>query len=118
MVDGIEVRLLGPVEVRLDGRDAGVGGAKQRTLIALLALHAGDVVPVQQVVEELWGEAAWGTSTGNVQMHVSRLRKVLTAAGDGTLIATGAGGYRLDTARETVDTHRFEALTAEARATG
>ena len=53
----MEFRILGPLEV-LDaqGRRLALGGPKQRALLAVLLLHAGQVVAVERLVDELWGE--------------------------------------------------------------
>jgi hypothetical protein len=49
--------LLGPVEVRVDGRAVELAGAKQRLLLAMLLLAGGQQVPAGRLVDELWGEA-------------------------------------------------------------
>jgi hypothetical protein len=51
----MEYRVLGPVEVLADGRPAAIGGPKPRSLLVLLLLNAGRVVPTSQVIESLWG---------------------------------------------------------------
>ena len=52
----MEFLLLGPLEVREDGRGIPIGGAKQRALLALLLLHANEVVSRDRLIGELWGE--------------------------------------------------------------
>ena len=75
----IEIRLLGPVELRIDGRDVPLGGPRQRALLALLALRAGQVLPADELVEELWaGEPTDGAET-TLRSYVSRLRRSLDA---------------------------------------
>ena len=51
----MEVRLLGPLELADGGRLIAYGGARQRAVLALLVLHANQVVPSERVLLELWG---------------------------------------------------------------
>jgi DNA-binding SARP family transcriptional activator len=48
-------RILGPLEVEAEGRLLKLGGAQPRALLALLLLHANDVVPRERLIDELWG---------------------------------------------------------------
>ena len=107
----VEIRLLGPLEVDVAGQAAEVRRQKQRALLALLALRAGEVVPTDRLVDELWGEAPPKAAVGSLQNFVSDLRKVLGAE----VLVTRAPGYLLDVERDAVDAHRFERLTREAR---
>ncbi len=75
----IEIRLLGPLEVLVDGRPVGLGTAQQRALLALLALHAGTAVRVTGIEELLWEDSPPRSSTKVVQTYVSRLRRLLGA---------------------------------------
>ena len=87
----VEFRLLGPLEVADDDRPLALGGGKQRSLFALLLLHANQVVSTERLIDELWGESPPATVSKSVQVYVSRLRKQL---GDGRLV-TRAPGYML-----------------------
>ena len=71
----MEFRLLGPLEVREDERVIPVGGAKQRALLAILLLHANEVVSRDRLIDELWGERPPGTASHSLDHQVSRLRK-------------------------------------------
>ena len=51
----MQVRILGPLEVWDDGRVVGLGAGRQRALLALLALHAREIVATDRLIEELWG---------------------------------------------------------------
>ena len=62
----VEVRILGPLEVRVDGRLVQLSGAKQRALLALLAVGSGEV-PVERIVDELWGDAPPASAAQSVQ---------------------------------------------------
>ena len=56
----IEFRMLGPLEVLADGRPVALGGARQRGVLAILLLHRREVVSVDRIVDELWGERTPG----------------------------------------------------------
>ena len=49
-------RILGPLEVLEDGRALPLRGRKQRTLLALLLVHANETLTTDRLTEELWGE--------------------------------------------------------------
>ena len=99
-----EIRLLGPVEALVDGAPVTLGGVKQRAALAVLALHGGRVVPAEQLIDALWGEAPPATAATALQGHVSRLRRLLGP----DAIATRAPGYALEGAG--VDADRFVRL--------
>jgi hypothetical protein len=70
----MEYRVLGPVEVLADGRPVAIGGPKPRSLLVLLLLNAGRVVPTTQVIEALWGGRPPMSGATRVQGVVSQLR--------------------------------------------
>ena len=107
----IEFRILGPLEVELEGRLAPLGGTRQRAVLAILLLNRGEVVSMDRLVDELWGERSPDTATKTVQVYVSRLRKELGQ----DVVLTRGGGYVLDVGPEQVDAERFERLTADGR---
>jgi class 3 adenylate cyclase/tetratricopeptide (TPR) repeat protein len=106
----VEIRLLGPLEVDVDGRILDVRRQKQRALLALLALRAGEVVPTDRLVDELWGDEPPKAAVGSLQNFVSELRKLLGA----DVLVTRSPGYLLDIPRDAVDVHRFERSVREA----
>jgi DNA-binding SARP family transcriptional activator len=106
----MQFRLLGPLEVADGDRLLALGGRKQRSLLAMLLLHANDVVPTELLVDEVWGGSPPATVAKSVQVYVSRLRKEL---GDGRLV-TREPGYLLRVAASELDLSRFQALVAEA----
>jgi DNA-binding SARP family transcriptional activator/ABC-type transport system substrate-binding protein len=109
----MEFLLLGPLEAVRDGRPVALGGAKQRALVALLLLHANEVVSRDRVIDELWPDRPPGAAGHNLDVQVSRLRKGFDPE---ELLLTRAGGYVLRIAPEQVDVHRFERLLEEGRA--
>src|SRR6476620_10038639 len=72
-----EFRVLGPLEVVEHGSPVALGCGKQRALLAVLLLHANEVVSSERLIDELWGEAPPATVTKSIHVYVSRLRKEL-----------------------------------------
>jgi YVTN family beta-propeller protein len=110
----MEFRILGPLDVRADERSVPLGPAKQRAVLALLLLHAGDVVPVDRIVDELWGERPPSSAVKLVQTYVSRLRRELVGAG-AEAIVTRRPGYTARLDGDELDASRFERCLADAR---
>jgi YVTN family beta-propeller protein len=109
----LEFRILGPLEVVEGDRTFLLGRGKQRALLAFLVLHANEVVPVDKLVDELWGEVAPSSATKIVQNYVSQLRQSLA---DGTpLLHTRGAGYVLELQAGQLDVDRFEQLLDEGR---
>ncbi|HYZ46683.1 MAG TPA: winged helix-turn-helix domain-containing protein, partial [Actinomycetota bacterium] len=76
----MDFRILGPLEVVQEGRSLPLGAAKQRALLAILVLHANQVVSVDRLIDLLWGEDPPETAPNTLQVYVSGLRKVLEPA--------------------------------------
>jgi YVTN family beta-propeller protein len=106
------VSVLGPLEVRTDGAPVALGGPKQRALLALLVLHANEVLSRDRLVEGLWGERAPATALRSLDSYISRLRTLL-----GTdRIERRAPGYAFRLEPGELDLERFEALFEQGRA--
>ena len=112
--DGSTLGILGPVEVIGPAGPVRLGAAKERCLLAVLALHPGEAVSQDQLTEALWGEHAPRSATNALQNYVLRLRRALQAA-EGVQIVTDPAGYRLATSTEVVDARLAERLIAEGR---
>jgi hypothetical protein len=109
MDTGLEFRILGPVEVVRNGQLIGLGGRRQRALLALMLLEPGRPVATDRLIDELWrGDTPTGAST--VPSYVSRLRKAL---GDQALIVGESSGYALAVNDDQIDSARFERLVSE-----
>jgi DNA-binding SARP family transcriptional activator len=117
-MDGLEFRILGPLEVRRDGVAVPVEAAHQRAILATLLVHANRVVAVDRLVEVLWGEAPPASARPTLLTLVSRLRRRLAPAPDqsAALLQTRSPGYLLRVAPERLDMHRFEELLRQGRA--
>ncbi|MEJ2852371.1 MULTISPECIES: AfsR/SARP family transcriptional regulator [unclassified Saccharothrix] len=102
----VGVLVLGEVVARVDGRSVDLGPAKQRCVLAALALEVGRVVPVDRLVEAVWGADAPRRPRETLATYVSRLRQLLAPA----RIERRSGGYVLVLDEDAVDLHRFRAL--------
>jgi YVTN family beta-propeller protein len=121
--------ILGSLEVSNGDRTLRLGGDKQRALLAVLLLHANEVVSADRLIDELWGERLPPAALKALQAHVSRLRKALGANGDGLLdeaglrspgvsggvLVTQGHGYVLRVEPGELDLDRFRALIEEGR---
>src|SRR4051795_6860821 len=110
----VSLRLLGPIELRLDDRPIALGPGKQRAVLAMLALEVGRTVSADRLADGLWGERAPPSAAKMVQLYVSQLRRLLD--GNGAEIVTRGGGYELRLGDGEVDAVRFERLIEHARA--
>ena len=108
---GVEIKLLGPLEVLRGGRPVALGGAKPSALLAALALEPGRVLSVDRLVDDLWPEAAPETAAHAVEVYVSQLREALGP----DAIGTRAPGYVLALDYGVLDMDRFARLVDEGR---
>jgi DNA-binding SARP family transcriptional activator len=109
----VEFLLLGDVEARLDGDRVEVGHGQQRCVLAALLVDTNQPVPVDQLVDRVWGDRPPRRARGTLYSYLSRLRQVLAGA-PGPRILLQPGGYVLAVDPMTVDLHRFHRLTAQA----
>ncbi|WP_235921309.1 BTAD domain-containing putative transcriptional regulator [Lentzea tibetensis] len=103
--------ILGPLEARTADGPVALGGPRPRSLLALLLLEAGHVVPTDRLIDGLYGEDPPGDAANALQGQVSRLRRTL---GSG-VIEFHPAGYRIVVSPDDVDAHRFTRLAADGR---
>src|SRR6266540_1425772 len=106
----MDFRILGPLEVCDNERVLPLGGAKQRALLAILILHANEVVSVERLLDDIWGERQPASGAKALHVYVSQLRKVI---GDDRLL-TRAPGYMLRLDPDELDVKRFQQLREQA----
>jgi WD40 repeat protein/DNA-binding SARP family transcriptional activator len=112
---GVDFRILGPLEVVGREGPIGLGGPKLRSVLAILLLRANQVVPVEELADDLYSGAAPATATAQVRDHVSSLRKRL-ASGAEEIIETRSPGYVLRIGPDDLDASRFERMVEQASA--
>jgi DNA-binding SARP family transcriptional activator len=113
----VEFRVLGPLEVLVDGKPARLGGPRQRALLAILLVYANEVVPVSRLVDEVWGDDPPVTAGNVLQTYVSQMRKAIGR----DAIGTRGRGYVVAVPDGALDLRTFErhaAAGAKARADG
>jgi len=110
----VEFRILGPLEVLEDGSPLPLGRLKERTVLAVLLLHANEFVSRERLIDELWGVAPPATARKAVNVYISKLRKELSRSGHDP-ITTADGGYRLVVDSDRLDVDRMRNLVAAAR---
>ena len=110
-----EIKVLGRVDLLIDGRGVPLGGSKPRAVLAMLALRANHTISADELIDGLWGERPPASAAKNVQLYVSRLRKAIGANGSGARIVTRGRGYELQVAEDAVDAARFERLVELGR---
>ena len=103
----MQVRLLGPIDVFIEGEPRPVHGRRRRAVLAVLALHAGEVVGNGQLADAVWGEDAPPTAVNTLQSHVSYLRGLL---GSKTAILARPPGYVLELPSDGTDVQVAERL--------
>jgi len=111
----LALRLLGPLTLTVDGDESDLGGARQRVVLAMLALNANRVVPVEQLIDAVWGSSPPITARAQIQICVSGLRRVLAGADGSAQIRTRAPGYLLEIPASNLDVAQFGSLVAAAR---
>jgi DNA-binding SARP family transcriptional activator/tetratricopeptide (TPR) repeat protein len=103
----MQVRLLGPVDVLVDGVPRLVLGRRRKALLAILALHDGAIVGTDWLVDAMYGETASPGSVSTLQSHVSVLRGLL---GSKTSILARPPGYALQLSGGDTDAQQAERL--------
>jgi DNA-binding SARP family transcriptional activator len=115
---GIRFRLLGPVEVTVGSRTVTPRAHKVRVLLAALLVRSGTVVPVESLIQTLWGETSPRTALQATRVYISQLRQVLAGAPEDRHrpnLATLPAGYRLDLDESMLDTLEFQSRCRLAR---
>ena len=109
----VGVRLLGPVDVTIQGAPRRLSGLRRKAVLAVLGLHPGEVLSSDRIVNIVWGERPPATVLSALQNCVGHLRGLL---GDRSRIVTSATGYALDLPADAIDVGRAESLILESRA--
>jgi DNA-binding SARP family transcriptional activator len=109
----VEFRILGTLEVESEGTRLDLGPPKQQAVLAVLLLHANEIVSTEQLIEQVWPERPPRTAAHSIQIYVSELRRTFEPHAGAPLIATRPPGYLLEVAPECVDAERFAQLMAD-----
>ena len=110
-----EFCILGPLAAYQDGAALALGGGRQRALLAVLLVHANELVRTERLIDQLFRGSRPGSAGNAVRVAVSRLRQVLDDD-HATMLLTRQGGYVLSIEPEQLDAAVFERLLDEGRA--
>jgi len=114
-VTDLDFRILGPLTALADGATVPVRGGRQQVVLTVLLLEANRIVPVERLVEAVWGQDPPTTARSQIQMAVSELRRTFTKSTGAKLIASYPAGYAIEVVEQAVDALRFDRLVAGAR---
>src|SRR5580658_9652798 len=107
-------RLLGPLEIRAGEDWRGIGAPKWRSILAALLINAGQIVPADVLINEVWPDSPPAKAGNLISIYVLRLRRLLGDT-DGAILVTRAPGYQLRLAPGDTDAGVFETLVREGR---
>lgn len=106
----LDVRVLGPVRLLVDGASVAVGGPKPRALLAALTVNRRRAVSSQALADIVWNEDPPDSYQASLQVFVSNIRKALRNSGvDPAVLRTESSGYRLEIPDDGCDLGRFDA---------
>jgi DNA-binding SARP family transcriptional activator len=118
----MEIKVLGPLEAMESGSTIAPTAAKPRQILSLLALHAGQPVPVPVLIEELWGTAPPKSALTTLQTYILHLRRNIGAAlgreragAAKEILITRHNGYLINLDPEAVDAKRYERFATAGR---
>jgi DNA-binding SARP family transcriptional activator len=112
----MRVKVLGPWELTAGDAALPLTGSRRVSLLARLALSAGQVVTARQLLADVWGDGPTATAPKQLHIVVSKIREHLTPYVGDDVLVTAPGGYRLDLPRDHVDANEFPHLVRAARA--
>ncbi len=109
----LEFQLLGQLGVKGEHGVIPLGAPKQRSVLAILLLHANEIVPTDRIIDLVWGDSPPRTADHSVQIYVSELRKALANGAGSDVIETRPPGYVINVPPDAVDSLRFERLVRD-----
>ena len=114
--NGLQFRLLGPLEVRLDGVVLPIATRRQRALLVLLLLSTGRVVPAERLIDQLWDGNPPPQAAVTLRSYVSNLRRALGGRdGAASVLVTRGQGYSIEVPGEAIDSVRLHRLVEQGR---
>src|SRR3984885_15186941 len=115
MEDDIVLRVLGPVEILAADARPPSQPPQQRLVLGMLALRAGQPVPVAELIDAVWDDQPPRSARGSLQALVTGVRQALAPVPGSRLDRCGEA-YRLQLEADRVDVHRFRFQAAAGRA--
>ena len=116
--DRLQFGVLGPLSASLDGVDIGLGGRRQRAVVAVLLIARGQQVSTERLLDALWDGEPPPSGAASLQSYVSHLRRALEpdrpARTPSQVLVSGPAGYAMPVGADDVDAWRFERLVDQA----
>jgi DNA-binding SARP family transcriptional activator/predicted ATPase len=109
----MEFRLLGSLEVINNNINLTPSAPKLREVLALLVLRNNQLVQIDTLMDELWGENPPLSALSTLQTYIYKLRKILFDQSDDVTLVTKPAGYLALIPPENVDVRRFEKALAD-----
>jgi len=108
---GLGFGVLGPLLMCVDGTPLGLGGRKQRAVLAVLVLNRNHPVAIESLINAVWDQSPVPAARVTVQSYVSNLRRLVSCAGldPHRVLAKAPPGWRLNVAESDCDLGRFDA---------
>ena len=114
----LQFGVLGPLSASLDGVDIGLGGRRQRAVVAVLLIARGQQVSTERLLDALWDGEPPPSGAASLQSYVSHLRRALEpdrpARTPSQVLVSGPAGYAMPVGEDDVDAWRFERLVDQA----
>jgi YVTN family beta-propeller protein len=115
--DRLSFRILGALTASRNGTEIAIVGPRQKALLTYLLLHANRVVPIERLIDELFGDKPPQTAVNSVHAGMSKLRRQLAGGESSDVpIVTRPPGYLIEIAEDELDLRRFEKLVEQGRA--
>lgn len=114
----VEISVLGDIKARIDGHDVDLGHVRRQSVFVALLADVNRLVPVDRLIDRVWGRRPPEGARSSLYSYVSRLRSAMSAAGGDAVVNRRPGGYVLSLSDDTldaVDLHRFRKLTSRRR---
>ncbi|RVX45474.1 putative ATPase [Nonomuraea polychroma] len=118
VAEGVRFGVLGPLRAEVGGRPAGLGGPRQRAVLALLLIARGRSVSADRILSEVW-EGSRLPSLTTLHGYVADLRRTLepdrAPGAPARLLVREGPGYALRAVPAAVDAERFTEKAARGR---
>ncbi|WP_336209228.1 AfsR/SARP family transcriptional regulator [Nonomuraea sp. LPB2021202275-12-8] len=111
----LEIRFLGPWQVLAADEPVRFAGHRRIGVLARLALDAGQAVPTERILTDIWGDSSAATVAKQLHIVISKLREILGPHTTEEIVQTMPGGYRLALEPDHIDAHLFIRLAKRAR---
>ncbi|MEW2445908.1 AfsR/SARP family transcriptional regulator [Micromonospora marina] len=112
----MKIRILGGLTAYHEGGSVHLGTPKQQLVLGMLAVHAGRLVTLDKLVDELWPDSPPRSAVPNVRTYAANLRRMFADADGEAVVARQPGGYQLLISPDAVDLARIERQITHGKA--